>query len=88
MHVGFIQQSDKVEFAEESRASNNTVIPNQSSDWCGNLHRIPGSLSSYRLFYPAVFSEFIHAKLCFYPGDCHTSDVGHWFAMTGKSGSQ
>ena len=19
-------------------------------------------------------------------GDCHTSDVGHWFAMTGKSG--
>ena len=18
----------------------------------------------------------------FYPGDCHTSDIGHWFAMT------
>ena len=55
MHVVFIQQSDELEFAEESRASNNTVIPNQSSDWCGNLHRIPGSLSSYRLFYSAVF---------------------------------
>ena len=31
------------------------------------------------------FSKFIHEKLCFYPGDCHTSDVGHWFAMTGNS---
>ena len=20
------------------------------------------------------------------PGDCHTSDIGHWFAMTGNSG--
>ena len=31
------------------------------------------------------FPEFIHEKLYFYPGDCHTSDVGHWFAMTGNS---
>ena len=31
----------------EVRAPNNTVIPNQCAHWCGNLHRIPGSLSSY-----------------------------------------
>ena len=31
------------------------------------------------------FPEFVHEKWCFYPGDCHTSDVGHWFAMTGNS---
>ena len=31
------------------------------------------------------FPEFIHDKLCFYRGDCHTSDVGHWFAMTWNS---
>ena len=29
--------------------------------------------------------KFIHEKWCFYPGDCHTSDIGHWFAMTGNS---
>ena len=31
------------------------------------------------------FPKFIHEKWCFYPGDCHTSDIGHWFAMTGSS---
>ena len=31
------------------------------------------------------FLEFFHEKWYFYPGDSHTSDVGHWFAMTGKS---
>ena len=38
------------------------------------------------LFYR--FPEFIHEKLYSYPGDCHTSDVGHWFAMTGKSAAR
>ena len=38
----------------EARASNNIVIPNQRARWCGNLHRIPGSPSSYSLFYPTV----------------------------------
>ena len=55
----------KLEFAEESRASNNTVIPNQSADWCGNLHRIPGSLSSFRLSFLCRFPEFVHEKWYF-----------------------
>ena len=65
-------------------ASSERVIPNQSADWCGNLHRIPGSLSSYRLHFSRRFPVFIHEKLCFYPGDCHTRKAD-WFAMTGNS---
>ena len=45
------------------------VIANQSVDWCGN---------------PPIFEQ-LHPKiggLYSHPGDCHTSDVGHWFAMT------
>ena len=34
---------------------------------------------------PCHFPNFIHEKWCFYPGDCHTSDICHWFAMTGSS---
>ena len=41
-------------------------------------HRHTGVLTCH-------FPKFIHEKWCFYPGDCHTSDIGHWFAMTGKS---
>ena len=28
---------------------------------------------------------YVIEKWCLYPGDCHTSDIGHWFAMTGNS---
>ena len=52
--------------------------------WCGNLHRIPGSLSSYRLPFLRRFPVFIHEKLCFYPGDCHAS-VRYFIAMTRNS---
>ncbi|MDY5642106.1 MAG: hypothetical protein SPG79_03750, partial [Candidatus Faecousia sp.] len=31
------------------------VIPNQRARWCGNPHRISGSLSSYRPFFYDVF---------------------------------
>ena len=41
-------------------------------------HRHTGVLTCH-------FPKFIHEKWCFYPGDCHTSDIGHWFAMTGSS---
>ena len=46
-----------------------TVIANQSADWCGN---------------PPDFQTSTLGNLGFYayPGDCHTSDIGHWFAMT------
>ena len=33
------------------------------------------------------FPEFIHEKLCFYPGDCHAS-VRYFIAMTGKSAAR
>ena len=33
------------------------VIANQRARWCGNLHRIPGSPSSYRLFFLYRFTE-------------------------------
>ena len=68
---------------EKRKAPNNTVIPNQSADWCGNPHRIPGSLSSYRLTFLHRFPEFIHEKMCPYPGDCHAS-VRYFIAMTGN----
>ena len=41
------------------------VIPNQCAHWCGNLHRIPCGLSSYRLSFLYRFPEFIHEKLYF-----------------------
>ena len=46
-----------------------TVIANQSADWCGN---------------PPDFHTSTLGNLGFYAylGDCHTSDIGHWFAMT------
>ena len=49
------------------------------------------SPSNFRQFFViqmvlfCCFPDFIHEKWCFYPGDCHTSDIGHWFAMTGSS---
>ena len=52
-------------FAEESAAPNNTVIPNQCSHWCGNLHQISGCLSSYRLPFLYRFLELFHEKLFF-----------------------
>ena len=36
-------------------ASSERVIPNQFANWCGNLHRLSGYLSSYRPFFCAVF---------------------------------
>ena len=54
-------------------ASNNIVIANQRAGFSGNLHRIPGSPSSYRLSFLRRFPVSIHEKLCFYPGDCHAS---------------
>ena len=51
------------------RQNRRTVIANQSADWCGNPPDFRTITSENRGFYS-------------YPGDCHTSDVGHWFAMT------
>ena len=45
--LGIVLWYSKLEFAEGSARPNNTVIPNQSADWCGNLHRISCSFSSY-----------------------------------------
>ena len=46
------------------------VIPSQCSHWRGN---------------PPVIQTFLFQKSTLYLclGDCHTSDIGHWFAMTG-----
>ena len=44
-------------------------IANQSADWCGNPPDFRTITSENRGLYS-------------YPGDCHTSDVGHWLAMT------
>ena len=38
-----------------AKASNNIVIPNQCAHWCGNLHRIPISPSSYSLSFFVQF---------------------------------
>ena len=38
------------------------VIPNQCAHWCGNLHRIPGGPSSYKLSFLCRFPEFFHEK--------------------------
>ena len=35
------------------------VIPNQCAHWCGNLHRIPGSPSSYRPFFCTIFYNLL-----------------------------
>ena len=45
------------------------VIASQCSHWRGN---------------PPDFQTSTLGNLGFYayPGDCHTSDIGHWFAMT------
>jgi len=45
------------------------VIPSQRARWRGN---------------PPVFLNLFNQKSTFfsYLGDCHTSDLGHWFAMT------
>ena len=78
--IGFCKLIGKSEFSAPSER----VIPNQSSDWCGNLHRISGCLSSYRLPFLYYFPEFVHEKWCVYPGDCHAS-VSYFIAMTGNS---
>ena len=52
--LGIVLWCSKLEFAEGSQGIEQRVIPNQCAHWCGNLHRIPDDLSSYRLFYPAV----------------------------------
>ena len=44
--LGIVLWYDKLEFAEESTAPEQRVIPNQSSDWCGNLHRLSVCFSS------------------------------------------
>ena len=81
---GLPHQTDKLEFVGEDRTSNNIVIPNQ----CALLlwespsnSRLPIVIQVV-LFYR--FPEFIHEKLCFYPGDCHAS-VRYFIAMTGNS---
>ena len=53
----------------------------------GNLHRISGSLSSYRPFFFVLFPGIylcVIEKWYSYPGDCHTRKAD-WFAMTGNS---
>ena len=73
IQIGLAGQTGKVEFVEESRASNNIVIPNQ----CALLSWESPSNSRRSIVIQTVlscrFPEFIHKKLCFYPGDCHTS---------------
>ena len=45
------------------------VIANQRARWCGNSP----DLQTFQVENPGVLPQ---------PGDCHTSDIGHWFAMT------
>ena len=45
--LGIVLWFDKLEFAEVSERPEQRVIPNQSSDWCGNLHRLSVCFSSY-----------------------------------------
>ena len=47
----FCQLNDKLEFVGPLER----VIANQCARWCGNLHRIPSSLSSYMPFFCTVF---------------------------------
>ena len=53
----------------EKRPNKTFVIANQRARWCGN----PPDFQTSSLENPGFY---------FYPGDCHTSDGGHWFAMT------
>ena len=50
----------------------NGVIASQSADWRGNPLRKKRKTGRKRV------KTF---------GDCHTSDIGHWFAMTSSFGS-
>lgn len=81
MNVDFMQQTDKLEFG----ALLERVIPNPSAFmvWeSPSNSRLPIVI---RVVLFCCFPEFIHEKLYFSPGDCNTSDIGHWFAMTGNS---
>ena len=60
------------------------VIPNQSEDWCGNLHRISGYLSSYRTFFCTVFWNSSMRSNTFIRGIA-TKVVRYFIAMTGNS---
>ena len=51
-------------------------------NWCGNLHRIPGCLSSYSLFYP--FSGFYPREVKRLTGRL-PRQCAHALAMTGNS---
>ena len=77
-----------------AKASNNTVIPNQFSNWCGNLHRISGKSSSYKLFYYTVYRNLpvCYRKMVLLSGrlprQCellYRNDRKFGFAMTGNS---
>ena len=59
MLVGFIIRAINWNLWRKDWASNNTVIPNQSADWCGNLHRIMGNPSSYRPFFCTIFHNLL-----------------------------
>ena len=52
--------------------------------------RTAGNIPNYMSFRTSpqtgVGIPFVIEATFLEPGDCHTSDIGHWFAMTGNSG--
>ena len=85
MHIGFTQLPDKLGICRGERTPRTTLSFRTSPQTGVGIsiefqaaHRHTGVLTCH-------FPKFIHEKWCFYPGDCHTSDIGHWFAMTGSS---
>ena len=63
------------------------VIPSQSEDWRGNLHRISDNPSSYRPFCPAVFRNS-PTRNGTSIREIATTSVRTGLAMTGKSGAR
>ena len=84
MLMGFTQRAANWEFVGEVGASNNIVIPNQRAGFSGNLHRIPGSLSSYKRSYSAVFRN-LSTRNGASIQEIATEVLSYFIAMTGNS---
>ena len=79
-HAGVAPSGDSLRSQSPDSSENlrtTHVIANQRARWCGNPPVIPeANVGAQRL--PLRFAGSILTL----GGDCHTSDIGHWFAMT------